>query len=193
MSKILFFAGLFGYASVAFSWSSDNTEQVFSDYYRSYFDSLKLQYEVPRGCSANTADGSTYDGTTDVPNCALAADFNGDGSPDYAALLEFIGAGHRYANSYIDLIVLYSSDYQGEVQHAVFTHMGGVTERGDIDIFLKLQPIGEINLPSGIKKLDRPGINLLSIKGGNDNPWLYPTIYWNDQGQNFYSISKHDD
>ena len=193
MSKILFFAGLFGYASVAFSWSSDNAEQVFSDYYRSYFDSLKLQYEVPRGCSVNTAVGSAYGGTKDVPNCALAADFNGDGSLDYAALFEFIGAGHRFGNRYLDLIVLYSSDYQGEARHRVFTHMGRVTDRGEIDTFLGLQPIGEISLPSGVTKLDKPGINLLSTTGKNDDPWAFPTIYWNENSQVFFAITKAND
>ncbi|MCZ6619056.1 MAG: hypothetical protein O7E57_13090 [Gammaproteobacteria bacterium] len=75
----------------------------------------------------------------------------------------------------------------------VFTHMGKVTDGGEIDTFLSIQPIREIHLPSGVKKLDRPGINLLSRTGENEIPWAYPTIYWNDHQNKFYSITKADD
>jgi hypothetical protein len=56
-----------------------------------------------------------------------------------------------------------------------------------------VQPIGEIYLPTGVQNLDKPGINLLSTVGENDDPWAYPTIYWNERVQTFYSITKAND
>ncbi|MCZ6619055.1 MAG: hypothetical protein O7E57_13085 [Gammaproteobacteria bacterium] len=62
-----------------------------------------MHYQVPRG----------FSGDAKVPSkCTLAADFNGDGSLDYAALFEYIGAGNRFGSRYLDLIVFYSSNYR---------------------------------------------------------------------------------
>ena len=85
MYKKLFFVGLLGVASVAYSWSSDSPEEVFAVIYQPYIESLKLHYEFPAGCADDSAAG--YGGPA-RPNCALAADFNGDGSLDYAALFD---------------------------------------------------------------------------------------------------------
>ena len=188
MSRKLFFIGLLSLGSFAHSVSYDTPEQVFSSIYQSYFDSLLLHYEVPAGCTGDATN--QYD---DTANCAVVADFNGDGSVDYAALREYIGAGSRHGELYLDLIVLYSSAANGEPQHQVFTHMGSVGEQGVVDTFLKIQPVGEIDLPSGPKQLDRPGINLLSTTGPNDDPWSFPTFYWNEHAATFFSITKAND
>ena len=191
MSKIFVFLSLFGFVSTAFSWSSYDPNQVYTELYQPYFDALKLQYETPRGCSGASQHGSTYNNDVGTANCALAADFNGDGNQDYAVLLEYIGGDLRFGNRYLDLVVLYFSKDKGEVRHSLFTHMGKVNDRGKIDTFLSIQPTGELELPSGIKRLDKPGINLLKTNGKNDNPWAYPTIYWS--GEKFYSITKATD
>lgn len=192
MSRKILFVGLLGLASVTYSWYA-TPEQVFSDLYQAYFESLKLHYEVPAGCAGNTTATSGYGGTAGKPVCALAADFNGDGNVDFAALFEYIGAGSRLGNRYLDLIVLYSSNIQGEPQHQIFTGMGGVGDQGEVDTFVSIQSTGEINLPSGIQNLDKPGINLLRTSGQNDDPWTYPTIYWDERNQTFYSITKAND
>jgi hypothetical protein len=71
--------------------------------------------------------------------------------------------------------------------------MGAVGDQGEIDTFVSLQSAGEINLPSGLMNLDKPGINLLRTSGENDDPWTYPTFYWNEYAETFYSLSKDND
>ena len=86
-----------------------------------------------------------------------------------------------------------SSDFQGEARHQIFSGMGAVGDEGEVDTFVSLQSAGEINLPSGIQNLDKPGINLLHTSGQNDDPWTYPTIYWNEHAETFYALSKEND
>ena len=188
MFRKLSFLCLFGLVSVAHSDTYGSPDQVFASVYQSYFDSLLLHYEVPAGC-ASDATGQ-YGGKA---NCAVVGDFNGDGSVDYVALREYIGAGSRYGDLYLDLIVLYSSVDTGEPQHQVFTNMGSVNEDGVVDTFLSIQPVGEVNLPSGPMQLERPGINLFSTNGGNDDPWSFPTFYWNENARTFFSLTKAAD
>ena len=187
--------GLLGLVSVANSSSNYDPQEVYDAMYRSYFDSLQLQYEFPAGCAGGftTASWSDNGGQYGKPICALAADFNGDGNADYAALLEYIGAGGRTLNRYLDLIVLYSSNDRGETHHQIFRNMGAVADRGVVDTFLSIQPTGEIELPTYVKHLDKPGINLLSTTGENDDKWAFPTIYWDSRLQTFYSLTKDDD
>lgn len=188
MSRKLFFVCILSLGSVAHADSYGSPEQVFASVYQSYFESLMLHYEVPAGCAGDTS--SQYG---EKANCAVADDFNGDGNVDYVALREYIGAGSRHGEMYLDLIVLYSSVENGEPRHQVFTNMGSVSDQGVVDTFLSIQPVGDIDLPSGPMRLDRPGINLFSATGGNDDPWSYPTFYWNENAKTFFSLTKAAD
>ncbi len=187
MPKLSVFAGLLGFVSVAYAWYP-NPAEVFSARYQPYFESLRLHYETPRGC----VDGQqkTYYGKT--PTCEVAADFNGDGSADYAALIEYIGGDLRSGNRYLDLIILYSSPNNSGVAHELYTHVGRVNERGEISRFLKIEETGEIVLPSGPWRLDRPALSLLDTSGKyNDNFWAFPTFYWIED--KFVSLNKATD
>ena len=174
MSRLLIFIVLMGFAASAWSDPVKVAEQ-----YRDFYDSLKLNYEVSRGCEDKT--------------CELSADFNGDGQDDYAALLEYVGGKFRHGNRYLDLVILYSSKEDGRARFNIVGNIGRVTDQGDVSTFLMLQPEGEILLPNGVKKLDKPGINLLRTNGKNEDPWSYPTVYWDNRKQNFYALTKAND
>ncbi len=188
MQKILLFIALTAFVGQAGAWYPD-PEQVFAERYQNFYASLKLNYEIPFGCEGKGDPEHKY---ARDPVCALAADFNGDGLTDYAALVEYVGAKSRIGNRWLDLVVLFSNE-DGNPSFNVMRGVGSVTDRGDVSTFLKLQAEGFIDLPSGRKELAMPAIDLLRTNGNNEDPWSYPTIYWSERKQNFYALTKATD
>lgn len=188
MQRILLFIALAGFVGQAAAWYPD-PDKVFAEQYQQYYASLKLNYEVPFGCQGRGDPEYKY---VRQPVCQLAADFNGDGLTDYAALLEYVGGKFRYGMRYLDLVVLFSSK-QGRPSFNLMRGVGTVTERGDVSTFMRLQPEGFIILPSGPKELTMPAIDLLRTDGDNEDPWSYPTVYWSERKQMFYKLTKAAD
>ncbi len=161
-------------------------DEVFGVRYGEYFNSLQILHDIPEACANKY---STYGSGID-DRCAAAADFNGDGTPDYVALLEYVGGKSRVRDSYIDLILMYTNPETGAIEHEIYSHVGTVNEKGEISVKLEVQPPGDILLPTGLFRLLQPGINLLSTAGDNVDPWFYPTYIWNNRTNGFASVDK---
>ncbi len=189
MSRIFLFLSLsvFVSATVAAASATPDPGEIFASRYQSYFDSLKLHYERPKGCLRDYSKDPYYN----LPTCELAADLDGDGSSDYVALLEYIGGNMRSGDRYLDMIILFTSQ-TGEVDHRIYRNLGSVNEHGEVSRFLELQPKGEVELPAGSKVLENPAISLPAVDGKhNDNFWSFPTFYW--KGDRFSAMNKAND
>lgn len=184
---LLLFGGLFAATSAfAVDHRYYDPDEVFGVRYAEYFRSLQVLHDIPAAC----VDKYSNYGSGIADRCAAAADFNGDGTPDYVALLEYVGGKSRARDSYIDLILIYTNPETGAIEHEIYSHVGSLGKKGEISVKLEIQPPGEILLPTGPYRVPRPGLNLLSASGDNVDPWLYPTYIWNDRTNGFASIDK---
>ncbi len=162
---------LFYAKGVAIAASDENSAR-----HRAYFKQLDLPYLEPSGCS-------------DDKPCSLIADFNGDGSPDLAALYEYSGEKSRRNRWNLDLVIVYSKDGSSELTHVIFTHVGQTDVESGTMAALALQQVGALKIPAGVMTLERPGINIIGIR--NTRADEFPTYYW--RGEGFYAIDKSDD
>ena len=162
------------------SLASDYQDEVFKSY-RNYFKRLDLTYIQPIGCIKDV-------------KCNLIADFNGDGTKDYAGLYQYTGQKKRHDNLNVDLVVIYST--KKGIEHEIFTHHGRIRANEDnLALYLEEQRAGDMRLFPGTFdprkfNLKYPGINILKRKP-SDSSTYFPTYYWN--GERFYAVVKADD
>ncbi len=141
----------------------------------SYIYSLKLPYAEPRGCGPQWP-------------CSLVRDFNNDGQPDLAQLMEYRGENKRGGNRKLDLILVYSKNDRGELAHEIFFYVGKVSERTPASVYLGAQERGPLKLPGGAYLLERPGINIYL---NDDTPFGFHTLYWREG--RFIELDKSTD
>jgi hypothetical protein len=94
-------------------------------------------------------------GTTEVADCSQTQDFDGDGSEDFAGLVEHSGPEPRGGDWKMEVVIL-NEDASGNVQHVTYPYTGRKSDADEIQQHLSSQPAGVVNLNPGTVTLDQP-------------------------------------
>ena len=90
--------------------------------------------------------------------CFRAADFDGDGSTDLAAIVQYTGGDFRAFNWDLELLILFETP-TGDVTHLRLPWSGRRSaDESSIQQHVAVQPAGPVNLMPGSVTIDHPGI-----------------------------------
>ena len=136
---------------------------------QAYFDTAKLEYELPHG-RFDTYLASVFEAEKQAEPWAVVADVNGDDIDDWAGLL-------RDTDSQLDLVCVYS--VSSGYSHTILSELGLDSE--GIGVGVELVPAGDVEglpfdneVPDPTVSLDYPGVHLMYYEKSSV---LY---YWKD-------------